>query len=309
MAKRLIYVILLAMLMSSLHAQDPKRYRDILFPLINVDSLVYSSPDGKALWMDIYTPVGDDTSVLRPLVIMAHGGSFMHGDRHSEEPPVICQELAKRGYVAVSIDYRLTHLIGMVTKAAAYRNIMKATADGRASVRWFLNDISQGNTYRIDKNQIFFGGNSAGAILAEQLAFIDSAAQCRTALRRAVRKYMPDAGALPPHTIRGVISLAGAVLDTNLIRKGHADILHIHGDADRVVPYGYKKAIYGWAPFRMAGLGGSRLRYRSQQIKLVEYVCQNEGHCPWNPWNQQFKIVMDQIVLFLSSEVILKTKS
>lgn len=300
MKKILVFILTVCQLAALAIAGGNENNKNIAFTQITVDSLVYSTPGGKPLLMDIYQPVGD-TAPLRPLVILAHGGSFMHGNRHSERIPAICRELARRGYVAVSIDYRLTNLAVMAARSSAYRAMIKSVADGRASVAWFLRDIANTNTYRLDKNRIYFGGTSAGAILAEQLAFIDSASECNRALCRAVRRFLPDTGTLPPHTIRGVISLAGAVLDTNIISASQPAMLHIHGDADRIVPYGYKRAVNGWAPFKMAGLAGSKARYTSQHLNCTEYVFKNAGHTPWDQSDADFEIVMQQIIEFLLS--------
>lgn len=278
------------------------RYTDEVFNTVTIDSVLYSSPEGKALWMDIYQPVGD-TAALRPLVILAHGGSFMHGNRRSERLPALCRSLAQRGYVAVSIEYRLTTLVGMASKPSAYKNILKSVADGRAAVTWFLNDIAHGNTYRVDKNKVYAGGSSAGAILAEQLGFIDSTRECTGVLYKAACRYLPDSTALPPHTIKGILSLAGAVLDTNLIGRHEPALLHIHGDADHIVQYQYKRAIKGWAPFKMAGLGGSRQRYLSQGLQYTEHIIINGNHTPWDEDDAAYRILLQQVVAFLSAQV------
>lgn len=294
-------IVCLLILSALCNAKGSERYKDAVFAQFKMDSVQYCIADGHALLMDVYQPVGD-TAALRPLVIFAHGGSFMHNNRRSEfeeRGPAICRQLAQRGYVAVSIDYRLTNLFGMATKAAAYKEIIKSVADGRASIAWFVSNIASGNTYRIDKRRIFFAGNSAGAILAEQLAFIDSAAQCPPLLAAVVRKYLPAAGALPPHTIRAYISLAGAVLDTALITPNRPPLLHIQGDADRIVPYGYKRAMEGIAPFKLAGLAASRPRYLSQHINFTEYIFKNAGHTPWDQEDPAFDTVMHQVIDFL----------
>ncbi len=114
----------------------------------------------------------------------------------------------------------------MANKRSAYANMIKSVADGRNSVRWFLNDAAHGNTFGINPGRIFFGGSSAGGILAEQLAYINSAAQCKGVLCRVVAKFLPDSAALPPHAISGCISLAGAMLDTNLIATGGRHYSH-----------------------------------------------------------------------------------
>lgn len=302
--KKFLCVIVLYVLacQASIAGADTLRYRDIVFRQLKMDSVIYSTQGHEQLYMDIYQPEGD-TARMRPLVILAHGGSFMHGTRQSKHITVICRELAMRGFVTVSIDYRLTHLLGMASRRNAYKAIIKSVADGRNSVRWFISDAARGNTYHIDPTRIFFGGNSAGAILAEQLAYIDSAAECSGTLCRIVNKYLPDSGALPPYTIRGFISLAGAVLDTNLIGPGQAPLLHIQGDADRVVPYGDKHPIGGIASFRLAGLGGSRPRYISQRLDFSEYVFHNGGHTPWDEDSPALKVVIEQIIDFLSREM------
>ena len=278
------------------------RYRDIVFTQVKTDSVVYSTQNGRPLYMDVYQPVGD-TARLRPVIILAHGGAFMNGNRRSDCIPAMCRELAGRGFVVASIDYRLTNLPGMGTKRHAYTAIIKAVADGRNSVRWFINDAAQGNTFGINPGKIFFGGSSAGGILAEQLAYIGSAAKCPRPLCNVAAKYLADTGALPPHAICGCISLAGAVLDTNLIATGGPPILHIQGDADHVVPFGLKRALYGLAPFKLAGLGGSRARYLSQGLDFSEYVFTNFGHTPWDHDSKTLKIVIEQIIAFTNKEM------
>ncbi|MFN8300062.1 MAG: carboxylesterase family protein [Chitinophagales bacterium] len=279
----------------------------ILFPAlcfaqqnIVVDSITYSHPAGKSLLMDVYQPLGDKNT-KHPLVILAHGGSFMHGNRKCDRQPALCMFLAQHGYVAVSIDYRLTSLPGMSTKCAAYSNILKAVADGRAAVSWFIKDAAQGNRFNVDTTAIFFGGSSAGAILAQQLGYIDELTNCNPTLTKAAQKYLPDSTAYIPHRVKGIISLAGALLDTNIITSGGPALLHIHGDADHIVPFGYKHALNGIAPFKLAGLQACRNIYPRLNIQYSEYVFKNAGHTTWDLDNMQFEIVKAKVLEFLSA--------
>ena len=278
------------------------RYKDKVFEKNQCDSIAYTIIDGKSLMMDIYQSTGD-TARQRPLVILAHGGSFMHGNRKRDSQVPLCTELAKRGYVAVSIEYRLTNLIGMATKKNAYKNILKAVADGRASIQWFLNNAGHGNTYRIDTNNIFFGGASAGAILAEQLVFLDSPTRGNRTLRKAIQRYLPDSTMHTAHAVRGIISLAGAVFDTSIIKVGGPAILHIQGDADHVVQYGYKHALYGFAPLKMAGLGACRSIYAAKKLSFSEYTFKGKGHTTWDTNAADLEIVKAHVVEFLLKEV------
>lgn len=71
----------------------------------------------RALRLDVYSPVSAPTAAGRPAMVMAFGGAFHRGTKETDETdgdgprntPVsgYCRELARRGYVACSIDYRL----------------------------------------------------------------------------------------------------------------------------------------------------------------------------------------------------------
>jgi len=62
----------------------------------------------QALLLDFYEPLGDKLEE-RPLVIIAHGGSFLTGDR--SQTVEFCVDFAKRGYVCANIEYRLLDML------------------------------------------------------------------------------------------------------------------------------------------------------------------------------------------------------
>ena len=65
--------------------------------------------------MDIYQPPASDTETSRPTFIYIHTGNFLPplynggitGDKIDSSAVNVCKQMAKRGYVAVSINYRL----------------------------------------------------------------------------------------------------------------------------------------------------------------------------------------------------------
>ena len=63
------------------------------------------SPSKRSLYLDLYQPDVADLSFKRPAVIAIHGGGFLFGDK--SEMTNLCREFAARGYVCVSINYRL----------------------------------------------------------------------------------------------------------------------------------------------------------------------------------------------------------
>ncbi|MFN3876396.1 MAG: alpha/beta hydrolase, partial [Flavobacteriales bacterium] len=99
------------------------------------EGVVFGSNTGvnggtQTLRMDVYQPVGDDLP-LRPVVVCAFGGSFVTGSRADVAP--ICNDLAKRGFVAVANDYRVGFFIPNET--TTMRAVMRGAHDMRACVR------------------------------------------------------------------------------------------------------------------------------------------------------------------------------
>ena len=90
MKKELLLLIgLWAFLSALLPSQNPgcdgSRYLDNVFPTVKKTTVVYAPTISHLgqninLSMDVYEPEGDNLSA-RPVVILAHGGSFMFGDR------------------------------------------------------------------------------------------------------------------------------------------------------------------------------------------------------------------------------------
>ena len=124
------------------------RYDAEIFSDVNIETVTYS--DVHNLQMDIYTPVGDVCS-NRPLIILAHGGSFIGGSKTNPTMVDLCETFAKRGYVAASINYRLaTHgtvlgafggLFWMVDLEDGIKVIYSAMTDAKAAVRFFRKDF------------------------------------------------------------------------------------------------------------------------------------------------------------------------
>ena len=50
--------------------------------------------------------------------------------------------------------------------------VAEALNDGKAAIRYFRKSIVKGSEYNVDPNQIYFVGNSVGAIIAILAAFM-----------------------------------------------------------------------------------------------------------------------------------------
>ena len=105
----------------------------------------------REMHLDLFRPNGNGPF---PAVIVVHGGAWITGNHAMENPFAI--ELARRGYVAATIEYRLSN-------EAKYPAQIH---DLKAAVRWLRANAAR---YHIDANQIAAVGASAGGHLVALL--------------------------------------------------------------------------------------------------------------------------------------------
>ena len=115
-------------------------------------NIEYSNPDDQHLQLNMARPK-EGTGPF-PAVICIHGGGFRAGTRESFNG--LCLQLAERGYVAVTVSYRL---------APKYQ-FPAAVHDVKAAVRWMRANAEK---YQVDPDRIGTTGGSAGGHLAQFL--------------------------------------------------------------------------------------------------------------------------------------------
>lgn len=115
-------------------------------------NIEYSNPDDQHLQLNVARP--KEGAGPFPAVICIHGGGFRAGTRESFNG--LCLQLAERGYVAVTVSYRL---------APKYQ-FPAAVYDVKAAVRWMRANAEK---YQIDPDRIGTTGGSAGGHLAQFL--------------------------------------------------------------------------------------------------------------------------------------------
>ncbi len=200
--KRILQSILaITILFTSINTKAQTRYLDDTFSAVTITSNVtYGTnisilpalqglaPAPAPLMCDIYEPTGD-TETNRPVIILAHTGSFLPavingqptGSKTDSAIVEQCTRWAKKGYVAIAISYRLgwnpnsqdqnTRTSTLIQ--AAYRSIQ----DARSLVRYLRQDEANNNTYGIDGSKIAFGGQGTGGYLALGIATLDTTAE------------------------------------------------------------------------------------------------------------------------------------
>lgn len=190
----------------------------LIQPIVN---LTFSAK--YALQLDLYLPLHDSATRLRPAMVALHGGGFSGGSRQSEG--TWCQRLAARGYACAATDYRLHP--GLSPSADPLRFpaiVMNATEDARAAIRWLRVNAAQ---FRIDPSRIGAIGASAGAMIAAFLVSVPGEGDGGT----------PGVDS----SIGAAVSLSGGLLATSYwqITPTQPPFLDMHGCNDRVVPYAY----------------------------------------------------------------------
>ena len=151
---------LLAALQAIGQAQAPNRAAEPFQLPEGVQSeldLAYGS-DSAAQKLDLYLPSGE-VDAPRPAIVVVHGGGWRSGDKQRGQWARIPAQYASNGYVAISVNYRLT---GEAPWPAQI-------ADVKAAVRWLR---AHAEKHAVDVNRIGAYGNSAGAHLVSLLGLV-----------------------------------------------------------------------------------------------------------------------------------------
>lgn len=141
--------------------------------------------------MDVYA---NRTDAPQPLVVYAHGGYYVGGDKSSMAD--YCQTLASYGYVVANLNYMLAPDGRFPTQILQVNEAMGYLMDHAAE-------------YGIDTDRVFIAGDSAGGHLASQMGLYYT--------NPAFREKIGDAPAISAEQLRGVALHCG-YYDTDTVR-------------------------------------------------------------------------------------------
>lgn len=278
---------------SQINAQSPcatGRYATDVFTNVTTTSNVIFGSNISAggsttsLNMDIYQPTGD-VETNRPLIIWAHGGSFIGGSKTDGDMVSLSQAFAKKGFVCASINYRLG--LTPFDSVGAVKAVLRAVQDMKASIRFFYKDKLTTNTYKIDTNNIFIGGSSAGAITALHTAYLDKSCEVNYYINPT---DLTTLGGMDGYSgnqcysskIKGVINLCGALGRYGWIQPGDVPFCSLHGTNDGTVKYnrGYAAPL----GIQLILLDGSRmLKEQANAVGVANsfYTWYGKDHVPY----------------------------
>lgn len=284
-----VMVMLLCGLFTNAMAQSNRRYAEPVFEEVNVETgIPFSSAikEGETspttLYLDFYEPQGDTLSE-RPLVITVFGGAFVAGSRDYADMVEYCTRLAQHGYAAASIDYRLLSIWNL-NATSLVRDAYMAAQDVSSAIRFFKCHCEE---YRIDPEQVFLLGNSAGSIAILCEMFMDESE------RPAETYESPDLGSIHSSgyeeyagfspAVAGAIPHWGGVLSPDVISKEeYVPLCLIHGTDDTTVPYDSGYCFNGMLPGVMPYMYGSHAMVsRLDELDVSDYEFhsfEGEGH-------------------------------
>ncbi len=289
-----VMLVSLSVLSTDIQAQcSGGRYHDMVFPgnPVVTSDIVYGSNRNWQnnvvdLKLDVYRPACDNATD-RALIVFAHGGSFMTGDKADASYAQTAIALAKLGYVVASINYRLGFPTSGLDAAYGFNSaIMRGLHDGRAAVRFMRNNaLNGGNTYGIDPNKIFFGGVSAGGIIALHLAYQNQSGEMNM---NCGGQPGTDQSSIEGNSnnlnvssaVTAIVSIAGGIRDLNWITNNDVPAGLFHGDQDQTVPYG--SGTFGGF-FTVHGSSSIATRCNTTTTKHCFKTMYGQDHVPSNP--------------------------
>tara|TARA_Y100000590_G_C15716259_1_gene1012002 strand:- start:1039 stop:2178 length:1140 start_codon:yes stop_codon:yes gene_type:complete len=276
------------------------RYIDEIFDnVVKTENVVYgNAPDLPFIFlfewntndvdldMDIYEPEGD-TLNQRPVIIFIHAGSFFSGSNEADDMVDLSIASAKRGYVAVSINYRLG--LNILSSYSGERAVYRGVQDASAAIR-YLRENS--NLLNIDPDKIFIWGSSAGSFIGLHLAYSDDDERPESTYGN---NSDPDLGCIDcegnefVHDSKpnGLVSCWGAIGDLDWVDNGNnVPTILFHGTLDPIVPFnsGFPFTIDIALPI----VYGSNLifdKLNQFNIESELHVGENELHEYWGTLN------------------------
>ncbi len=262
MNKLLLLFSIVLFFMNGILAQTSNRYVESQFSTeqVGVDVVYGTAPalvspyQGEKyttnfdLKMHIFQPLGDTLS-LRPVLIFAHGGGFISGEKEHDDMLAFCDTFARKGYVTATIQYRQG--MSILSANSGARAVYRGLQDSRTAIRFIKEKASD---YNIDTNNVYFIGSSAGAFMALHNLYMNEESERPAASYQIGPTFTfvnpddgPDLGGLDAtgnnymHNAhpKAIVSLWGALQDTSLIKDGDpgSSVFLIHGMVDDIVPF------------------------------------------------------------------------
>jgi len=308
MKKILLNSVLALGVLVSASATAQERYVDEIFTDVNVapgltygqgiytfpsnveDFVLSGFPIEGGLKMDVYQPEGD-TETARAVVIVLHTGNFLPryfnrsttGSRQDKSVVTLCNKLAKRGFVAVAISYRLgwdpQADLEETRKVTLLNAVYRALHDVKTSVRYLKKSVAEeANPYGIDPNKITLFGYGTGGYLASNYGALDRVSELE------IEKFATSSGDLivdvsnmgnidgsggnPAlniinhagycNEVMACVNAGGALGDSTWMEAGEVPVISFHCPSDPFAPFVFGMVIVPTTNGNVVPVSGSR---------------------------------------------------
>ncbi|MDG5491336.1 alpha/beta hydrolase [Psychroserpens sp. SPM9] len=235
-----------------------------------VTTYTYVVKQNDSLKLDVYTPVNSLENEKKPVLIWMHGGGFSGGYRDGNDEKKFMNYLTNKGYVGVSISYRLLRQGSKTgfgcdcSKREKLFTFAQAAEDFLDATNFI---ISMSDSLHVDVNKIIAGGSSAGAEAVLSAVYMKD-------------YFIEDTTAYDHIKYAGLVSFAGAMVDESYITSETAiPTVLFHGTKDNLVPYSKnphhfcKPEDKGFLMLNGAGVIFTRL----EQLNASYYLFRVEG--------------------------------
>ncbi len=235
--------------------------------------------------LDIYTP--DNELENRPVFMFIHGGGFSGGSKQQEQIVDIANYYSSRGWVFISIDYRLKGDFGTVPQEwldfamanvpsediAQTLAVYPAQRDAKAALRWL---VANAETYKINTDFITVGGGSAGAITAITLG-ISEQEDYRDEINSTQDPTLMSTNLEQTYQIQTIVDFWGSKVGLDALEQIYGrqrfdsndpSLLIVHGTEDPTVLFSSAEDL--------------KAIYEANEIPLVYYPIEGAGHGAWN---------------------------
>ncbi len=232
-------------------AQEPKTAVE--------EGVVYGKAGNTELKLDLAQPAGSGPF---PAIVFIHGGGWYSGNRQGYRGEI--EEAARRGYVAVTISYRLMQFDMAEKETTTAAPIFPAQIhDAKAAVRWLRANAGK---YHVDAIRIGVTGGSAGGHLSLLVGLTDPQSKLEgesgnpdqsSRVQAVVNVFGPTdmAACYKTSSVAWIFRLfmggtPDEVADTyksaspiTYVSKDDPPVLTLHGDHDLLVPVAQATAL------------------------------------------------------------------
>jgi acetyl esterase/lipase len=243
-------------------------FAEELKPVLD-EGVVYGKGGDTELKLDLARPEGAGPF---PAIVFIHGGGWYAGNRAGYRSQI--EEAARRGYVAVSISYRLMQFDEAKKETATASPVFPAQIqDAKAAVRWLRANAGK---YHVDPNRIGVTGQSAGGHLSLLVGLTDPQSKLEgesgnpdqsSRVQAVVNVFGPTdmAACYRTSSVAWIFRLFmsgtpdeaaetyASASPITYVSKDDPPVLTLHGDQDLLVPVAQATALDG----KMKSVGAS----------------------------------------------------